>query len=83
MSTAPKRAFRLTLRLEADDRAELADALRSFADQVDREEVTTGVSGGPSSGSIYELLHDPAMTHERYFADLNEYLSGKMAGDAP
>lgn len=79
MSTAPMRAFRLTLRLDADDRAELADALRSFADQVDREEVTRGVSGGPSSGSIYELLHDPAMTHERYFDEVRTYLDEKRA----
>lgn len=77
---APARAFRLTLRLDADDRKELANALFNFADAVARGEVTTGVSGGPSSGSIYELLHDPSMTHDAYHAQVREYLATKNPG---
>ena len=68
------RAVRLTLKLEADDRRELACALRNMADQVEREQLTVGVSGGPHSGAIYELLTDPTQTHERYFRGVQEYL---------
>ena len=74
---APSRAFRLTLKLEADSRTELAWALRNMADQVDREQLTTGVSGGAYSGAIYELLEDPTQTHQNYFRQVQEYLSDK------
>ena len=70
----PMRALRLTLKMEADDRRELAWALRNMADQVEREELTIGVRGGPHSGAIYELLADPTQTHERYFREVQEYL---------
>lgn len=72
----PMRAFRLTLKLEADDRREMVCALRAMADQVEREELTVGVSGSPHSGAIYELLTDPTQTHERYFQQVQEYLAG-------
>lgn len=75
----PMRALRLTMKLEADNRPELAWALRNMADQIDREELTVGVSGGPYSGAIYELLHDPAQTHEQYFRDVQAYLADKKA----
>ena len=70
----PVRAFRLTLLLDADSRADMASALRNMADRVDRDQVTTGVWGGPSDGAIYELLADPAMTHDAYHAALRAYL---------
>jgi hypothetical protein len=73
------RALRLTLKMEADNRPELAWAMRNMADQIEREELTVGVSGGPYSGAIYELLHDPAQTHENYFAQVQEYLRDKKA----
>lgn len=73
----PMRALRLTLKLEADNRAELAWALHNMADQIEREQLTVGVSGGPYSGAIYELLHDPAQTHEQYFRDVQAYLADK------
>lgn len=76
---SPMRALRLTLKLEADNRPELAWALRNMADQIEREELTVGVSGGPYSGAIYELLHDPAQTHEQYFRDVQAYLADKKA----
>ena len=75
----PMRALRLTLKMEADNRAELAWALISMADQIEREELTVGVSGGPYSGAIYELLADPTQTHERYFQQVQEYLREKKA----
>ena len=75
----PMRALRLTLKMEADNRAELAWALRNMADQIEREELTVGVSGGPYSGAIYELLADPTQRHERYFQQVQEYLQEKKA----
>jgi len=77
MNQAPVRAVRLTLRIEADTRNDLVSALMNFATQVDREEVTTGVSGGSNSGWVYELLVDPTQTHEAYFQQLDAYLEGK------
>ena len=76
---APTRALRLTLRLDADNIEELAWSMRHLADQADRGEITTGVSGGSTSGWTYELLRDEAQTHEKYFADLRAYLVAKKA----
>lgn len=79
MSDAPVRAFRLSLALEADTRDDLGWALRNLADRIDREQVTTGVWGSPSDGAIYELLIDPAMSHDAYHAALREYLDASSA----
>jgi hypothetical protein len=68
------RAVRLTLKLDADDMRELSYALRTIADHAERGELTIGVSGGPCSGYIYELLQDPTMTHDAYHAELRAYL---------
>lgn len=76
----PSRAFRLTLKLEADDRHELASALINMAHQIERDQLTVGVSGGAYSGAIYELLTDPAQTHQRYFEQVQEYLRDKKEG---
>ena len=72
--TAPHRAYRLTLILEADTREGLAGELVHFAERVLRDEVSTGVSGGVTTGSIYELVIDPSMTHGRYFAEVQARL---------
>lgn len=77
MSTKPKRAFRLTLMLDADTRNDMSDALRRMADDVEHESMTVGFYGSPSDGAIYELLHDPEMTHDVYHAALREYLAAK------
>lgn len=75
--TPPKRAYRLTLALEADTRTDMAWAMRNMADRIEREQVTVGVWGSPSDGAIYELLCDPDMTHDAYHAALRAYLDGK------
>ena len=74
MSNKPKRAFRLTLMLDADTSNDMADALRMMADDVEHGTMTVGFYGSPSDGAIYELLHDPEMTHDAYFSALREYL---------
>lgn len=42
--------------------------------------ITTGVSGGYSSGSIYELTEDFEITHDVYFEQVQEYLRTKGNG---
>lgn len=74
MNTTPSRAFELVLKLSADTKHDLVSALINFAHAIERDEITKGVSGGYSSGAIYELVSDPSQTHERYFQLLSEYL---------
>ncbi len=74
---APHRAVRLTLAIEADTLDELAMALENIAAQAERNELTTGTSGGCGSGYNYELLQDPEQTHDSYFAQLRAYLASK------
>lgn len=70
----PTRAFKLTLSLQADTREDLINALIDLARNIERHSVSTGVTGGCSSGVIYELLINPEQTHEKYFEELNRYL---------
>lgn len=72
--TAPVRAYRLSLVLEADSDTDMAHALCNLADRIQRGQVTHGVWGSPSDGAIYELLIDPSMTHDAYHAALRAYL---------
>ena len=75
--TPPERAVRLTMKLTADDRQALANALYNIACQVERGEMTTGVSGGCDSGFIYELIENDHPTHDEYFIQLRAYLDAK------
>lgn len=76
----PVRALRLTLELDADTRRDMAWALRNLAHRIECDELAGGgVWGGPTDGGIWELLTDPSMTHERFFAELNAYLDTKKA----
>lgn len=79
MSIAPIRAFRLTLRLDADTKDELVHALEAIALRIEREELTVGLSGGVSSGYTYELLADPSKTHAQYFDELRQYLAAERS----
>jgi hypothetical protein len=72
---APVRAFRLVLEVGADTRSDMASALRHMASRIEREQIAgNGTWGGYSDGGNWELLTDPTMTHERFFAELTEYL---------
>ena len=75
---APKRACRLTLELQADSRSELVRALRTMASRIERSELTCGVSGGPDSGAIYELIEDDGPSHDEYFAQVQAWLDAKQ-----
>ena len=76
----PVRKFKFSSVVEADSKEALVDRLRNFASQIETEKLTTGVSGGYSSGTIYELLIDETQTHDTFFKELNEYLDEKARG---
>ena len=76
----PARAFRLTLKLDADTKRDLVDALVDLAGRIERDQVTVGTWGSPSDGCAYELRTDPTMTHKRYFEELRQYLSDNAPG---
>ena len=85
MADAPKRACRFVLDLEADTRDDLATALYNIASQLERGELTKGVSGGYSSGFIYELVENDGPTHDEWARNLRAYLDAKKdeSGVAP
>lgn len=82
MSTAPHRAYRLKLDLEADTIDALESALRNIGLRAVMGELTSGVSGGVDSGHVYELTHDPTMTAERYQHELRDYVDGLRNADS-
>lgn len=71
---APRRACQLKLEIDADTRDDMVRALRSIAMQIDRDQLSTGSTGGPDWGGGYEYRHDPSITHESYFAAVDAYL---------
>lgn len=79
MAEAPKRACRLVLDMEADTRRDLADALYNMASQLERGELTRGVSGGYSSGYVYELTESDHPTHDEWAKNLRAYLAERKA----
>jgi hypothetical protein len=77
--TQPHRACRFTLDIEADTRDDMVTALENIARQLDRGELTKGVSGGYSSGYIYEYTESENPTHAEYVAALNAHLGKRQA----
>ncbi len=76
----PHRAFRFSLRMEADTRSDLMQSLEQLADMVARNEISYGCWGGCSSGGIYDLTIDESVTAEMYQANLKEYLEREKDG---
>jgi len=74
---APHRAFRLKLDVEADDLDSLIGYLRGFETELYCDKVTTGVSGGYSSGATYSLTVDPSITHDIYFERVDAWLASR------
>lgn len=79
----PRRAYKLTLEIDADDKDSLMCELENFARRVDRDEVTDGVWGGYITGGIYVLTVDQSIGHDSYVKTLNEYLDAKATGAQP
>ena len=72
---APVRACRFVLDLQADTRQDLADDLYNLARRIERGELTKGLSGGYSSGYIYELTENEGPSHDEWYAQLTAYLA--------
>jgi hypothetical protein len=77
MKDRPRRAYVLTLELQADSRDDLSAALRQLALEVDRDRISRGVWGGVSSGANYSLDIDESITHDLYFQHLEDFLREK------
>ena len=75
----PVRACRLVLDLQADTRADLVNALENIATMIDRRELTTGCSGGYSSGYTYDYAENERPTHAEYHQQLRAYMAHRAA----
>lgn len=67
----PRRAYVLDLKVQADSLDSLIGYLRSFETDLYRGEISHGVSGGYSAGSIYSLDVDETITHDAW-AEANQ-----------
>lgn len=72
--SAPHRACRLTVLLEADSKEDMLRALDSMGQALSRDELTKGTWGSPSHGCIYEYIQGDSPTHDEYFEQTREYL---------
>lgn len=79
MTEQLRRGHSLACIVEGDDKQELIHRLHQLAAAIDRDELTTGVSGGSHSSAIYQYIHDPAMTHDAYFAEVERRIKAKEA----
>ena len=76
--TKPQRAHSIVLTAGADTADGLAWELRRLADDIERERLTQGCSGSPSSGSIYSYKVRP-VTHDEYFAAIDASLEANKS----
>lgn len=79
--TPLRRAHSIVISAGGDTARDLAHELHMLAERVERGEVTKGCGGGPACGSIYSYIHDPSMTHDRYFQEIDRRLSAERDGE--
>lgn len=71
----PRRCYTLSIEIGADDWAGVMSDLKHIVDHIKEcGERCSSVMGGPSSGYIVNIHHDPGMTHDRYFEILDAYI---------
>lgn len=70
----PQRAHVLVMTLSADTADELAAELSRFGDLILQGKVTTGVMGGPASGSTYSYTVRPEQNHDKYFEEVKLWI---------
>jgi hypothetical protein len=73
--TRPQRAHVFACRIGADTQEDLIRTLLDFVADIRSGGLSAGCSGSPSDGTIYAYRHDPAMTHDEYFRQLDTYLA--------
>lgn len=83
MDEAPERAHVLIAKFGADTAERLAAELRFMADQIEREQLSTGCSGSPSGGTIYSYKVRPDQTHDAYFAQIEAWLVERKNAPSP
>jgi hypothetical protein len=71
---APRRAHTLICSMGGDTAADLATELRNLASRIERDDITVGCCGGPTSGRIYSYRVAPEQTHDAYFAQVDAWL---------
>lgn len=64
-------------RIQADSREALIGDLLHFVHRLRSNDLSAGVSGGYSSGSVYAYRVNPDATHETYFRELDEMWEGE------
>jgi hypothetical protein len=75
----PKRRYEITVRVGADDWDSAMMLLRDFCEHIpEHGEKCSLVSGGPTAGGSVMIEHRPEVTHDRYFAQVEEW---KKKGD--
>ena len=74
---APRRAYILELKLQADDKRAIHSALKHIDFLIASNQLTQGVSGGYDSGYSYKLDVDESITHDNYIEKLEKYLAEK------
>lgn len=77
----PRRAYKLTLELNADKLKDLLNSLEHIIFTIDVYDTRNSVSGGYSSGYILDIDIDETITHDKYMEDVRQYLATKK--DAP
>jgi hypothetical protein len=83
MAEAPERAHVLIAKFGADTAERLAIELRLMADQIDREQLSTGCIGSPTGGAIYSYKIRPEQTHDVYFSQIENWLSDQRMSPPP
>lgn len=71
----PRRSHEFCVWIGADTREEMIGHLFDLARRLERGEVSVGISGGYGSGSVYAYQHDPSITHDSYFAEIDKHLN--------
>lgn len=83
LSMKPRRRIVFIAKIEADDWNRLADELLHMSREVDRGFMrSSSISGGYSCGHIVVSSEDGSMDHDKWFAELNEYLEKERAAIA-
>jgi len=79
----PRRAHELICTIGADSKEGIVHELEEFARRIARDDISHGCIGGSDCGAIYSYRHDPAMTHDAYFEQLNAQLEKEHATSSP
>lgn len=82
MADGPRRRIEVTLKLSADSWQEVSWALRELStDCAIRPKHGTSVSGGVGRGYIWSADEDDAITHESWYAELENYLNAERRAE--